>query len=147
MTYNQEIKALLLSCDLPVADLQQDNRVCFFGIRHEGSLLGVIGVEVCGDFGLLRSLAIASSHRNKGLGKRLVSFAEKWAMQVELKALYLLTTEADSFFGRLGYERWPRSAAPSRITETPQFSTLCPDAAIFMHKGLGISPRSNESVQ
>lgn len=140
MAYSQEVGALLAACDLPVADLRDDGRVHFFGFRHESVLVGVIGVEVCGDVGLLRSLAISAAHRNKGLGQKLVAFSEEWATRYNLKALYLLTTTADRFFERLGYERLSRSQAPSAITATPQFSGLCPGSSIFMGKELGANP-------
>lgn len=137
VAYSQEVGALLVACDLPIADLRDDGNVCFFGFRHESELLGVIGVEVCGDFGLLRSLAISAAHRGNGLGQKLVAFSEEWATRSNLKALYLLTTTADNFFERLGYEELSRSEAPRTIAETPQFAGLCPDSSTFMCKGLG----------
>lgn len=136
VAYSQEVGALLVTCDLPVADLRDDGNVCFFGFRHESELLGVIGVEVCGDFGLLRSLAISAAHRGNGLGQKLVADAEAWAARSSLKALYLLTTTAGHFFERLGYVELSRSEAPRAITETPQFAGLCPASSIFMGKGL-----------
>ncbi|MEJ2669275.1 MAG: arsenic resistance N-acetyltransferase ArsN2 [Gammaproteobacteria bacterium] len=137
IAYSQEVRALLVACDLPVADLRDDGDVCFFGFRQENELWGVIGVEVRGDYGLLRSLAISAAHRGKGLGQKLVIFSEEWATRSNLKALYLLTTTANDFFERLGYEELSRSEAPSAIIETQQFSGLCPDSSIFMGKGLG----------
>jgi len=140
VAYSEEVSALLIACDLPVADLREDGDVCFFVFRHESETLGVIGIEVRGDYGLLRSLAISAVHRGNGLGRKLVAFSEEWATRSNLKALYLLTTTADNFFERLGYEELSRSDAPSTITETQQFSGLCPDSSIFMGKGLGANP-------
>ncbi|MGR2737175.1 arsenic resistance N-acetyltransferase ArsN2 [Billgrantia sp. Q4P2] len=136
IAYSQEVIDLLVACDLPVSDLRDDGGVCFFGLRHQSDLVGVIGVEVCGDYGLLRSLAISATHRGNGLGQKLVAFSEEWATFSGLKALYLLTNTADNFFKRLGYEVLTRSEAPNVITETQQFSGLCPDSSIFMGKGL-----------
>ncbi|WP_419769570.1 MAG: arsenic resistance N-acetyltransferase ArsN2 [Candidatus Marinarcus sp.] len=137
IAYSQEVRDLLVACDLPVADLLDNGDVCFFGFRQESELLGVIGVEVRGDYGLLRSLAISAAHRGNGLGQKLVRFSEEWATRFNLKALYLLTTTANGFFEKLGYEKLPRSKAPSAIIETQQFLSLCPDSSIFMGKGLG----------
>lgn len=136
VAYNQEVSALLVACDLPVVDLRVDGGTRFFGFRHESELLGVIGIEVRGDVGLLRSLAISAAHRGNGLGQKLVTFSEEWATRTHLRALYLLTTTADSFFERLGYEKLSRSEAPRAITETPQFAGLCPASSILMVKGL-----------
>ena len=140
VAYSEEVSALLIACDLPVADLREDGDVCFFVFRHENETLGVTGIEVRGNYGLLRSLAISAVHRGNGLGRKLVAFSEEWATRSNLKALYLLTTTADNFFERLGYEELSRSDAPSTITETQQFSGLCPDSSIFMGKGLGANP-------
>ncbi len=137
IAYSQEVRALLVACDLPVADLRDDGNVYFFGFRHENKLLGVVGGEVQGDYGLLRSLAISSAHRGNGLGQKLVIFSEEWAAHSNLKALYLLTTTANDLFERLGYQELSRSEAPSAIIETAQFSGLCPDSSIFMGKKLG----------
>ena len=137
VAYSQEVGALLVACDLPVADLQDNGNVYLFGFRHNSELVGVVGVEVCGDFGLLRSLAISAAHRGNGLGQKLVAFSEEWANRSNLKALYLLTNTADSFFERLGYEELSRAEAPRSITETPQFVELCPDSSTLLGKGLG----------
>lgn len=143
VAYNQEVSSLLVACDLPVADLRDNGNVFFFGFRHENELSGVIGVELCGDFGLLRSLATSAAHRGNGLGQKLVVLAEEWATRSNLKALYLLTATAESFFERLGYEKLSRSEAPKTIAETPQFAGLCPGSSTFMGKAL----RANHALR
>jgi amino-acid N-acetyltransferase len=50
--------------------------------------------------------------------------------------LYLLTTTADAFFRRLGYEQTARELAPPAIKATREFSSLCPSSSIFMVKQL-----------
>lgn len=139
MIYSQDVSALLVACDLPVADLRINGDVRFFGVRHEGELLGVIGIEMRDDAGLLRSLAIADAHRGNGLGRKLVAYAEEWAVCSGLRSLYLLTNTADDFFKRLGYVALARSDAPKAITETPQFAGLCPASSTFMAKVLSAS--------
>ena len=140
ISYSEEVGALLVACDLPVADLSVDSEVRFFGLRHEGELLGVIGIELRGDVGLLRSLAISPAYRGHGLGQKLVKFAEDWAAaEAELKALYLLTNTASTFFVRLGYKELPRAEAPEAIAETPQFAGICPASSTFMGKGQNVN--------
>ncbi|MBT2774681.1 GNAT family N-acetyltransferase [Halomonas sp. ISL-60] len=139
VAYSQEVIDLLVACDLPVSDLRDNSDVYFFGFHHESELWGVIGVEVCGDYGLLRSLAISAAHRSNRLGQKLVAFSEEWAARSHLKALYLLTTTADGFFARLGYEVLDRSDAPRTITQTPQFAGLCPASSVCMGKALAVN--------
>ena len=112
------------------------------GIRDGGRLVGVVGVELYGSDGLLRSLAVAPAHRNSGLGATLVSNAETWAAEQGVEILYLLTTTAAQFFARRGYEAVPRSEAPDAIAATAQFSDICPASSTFMRKVLA----ANNSV-
>jgi amino-acid N-acetyltransferase len=136
LTFDEEVESLLAACGLPVSDLQNGVRGHFFGLHRDGELVGVVGIEIQDEFGLLRSLAVSASYRKSGLGPALVAHAEAWASYSGLKALYLLTTTAVGFFERLGYVEMPRTGAPSAITETAQFSGLCPSSATFMGKGL-----------
>ncbi|MCC5859573.1 MAG: GNAT family N-acetyltransferase [Ectothiorhodospiraceae bacterium] len=137
IAYDDQVRELLLSCGLPVDDLRDSSDVSLFGLRHEGILSGVVGIQTRDDVGLLRSLAISDTRRGEGLGRKLVAHAEAWAAARGLNALYLLTTTADAFFQRLGYVELPRSAAPLAITETREFAELCPASSVFMCKHLG----------
>jgi len=143
ISLNTEVEALLTEAQLPVADLASSRSLNLLGIRDGGRLLGVVGVEVYGSVGLLRSLAVKPSHRKSGLGVSLVSNAETWAAEQGVETLYLLTTTAAQFFARRGYEGVPRSEAPAAIAATAQFSDLCPASSTFMRKVLA----ANNSLQ
>ena len=143
ISLNTEVEALLTEAQLPVSDLSSSLSLSLLGVRESGRLVGVVGIEVYGDVGMLRSLAVASARRNAGLGVSLVSNAEAWAAEQGVKALYLLTTTAAQFFARLGYEAIPRSEAPAAIAATAQFSDLCPASSTFMRKVLA----ANHSLQ
>lgn len=143
ISLNTEVEALLTEAQLPVADLASSRSLKLLGIRDGGRLLGVVGVEVYGSVGLLRSLAVEPSHRKSGLGVSLVSNAETWAAEQGVETLYLLTTTAAQFFARRGYEAVPRPEAPAAIAATAQFSDLCPASSTFMRKVLA----ANHSLQ
>ena len=53
-----------------------------------------------------------------------------------ISSLFLLTTTAESFFRRLGYERVPREDAPPEVQNTSEFSDICPVSSAFMLKRL-----------
>lgn len=131
-----EIKQLLSACELPTSDLSPSSALLFFGCRSDARLAGVIGLEVLGPVALLRSLAVAPSHRNHGMGRSLVESAEAHAASLGVESLYLLTTTAEAFFSRLGYSPALRAEAPSSIKATTQFSELCPVSSVLMHKPL-----------
>lgn len=136
ISLSAEVEALLAEARLPVADLASSSSLDLLGMRANGRLLGVVGIEVYGDVGMLRSLAVAPACRNAGLGVGLVSAAETRAGERGVRTLYLLSTTAAGFFARLGYEAVPRSDAPAAIAATAQFSDLCPASSIFMRKVL-----------
>lgn len=130
----REVEALLAGAGLPTSDLPGSRSLNLLGFREGGHLVGVIGVEIYGQAGMLRSLAVDPTHRLTGLGTALVLEAETFAAGRGITALYLLTTTAAGFFTKLGYETIARSEAPVGIADTAQFTALCPASSAFMRK-------------
>lgn len=137
MHADADVTRLIAEAGLPVSDLAGGQGLELLGLREGGTLVGVIGLQVLGAVGLLRSLAVSPGRRGAGFGTTLVSDAEALAARVGIGTLYLLTTTAAPFFARLGYETIPRSGAPAAIAGTTQFAELCPVSSIFMRKVLG----------
>ncbi len=131
-----ETIALLHSANLPTADVTPELIENFAGITAEGKLIGVIGYEGFGRTGLLRSLVVAPAARGHGLAVMLVHRIEEIARKNGAEALYLLTTDADQYFSRHGFEALPRDEVPTAIQSTAQFSSLCPGSAVVMVKSL-----------
>ena len=127
------IKELLMSNDLPFEDVSLDKVSLLIGYLNS-KILGVIGVEIHGCFGLLRSLVIKEHFRERGLGKELVYKMIQYVKQKDVKELYLLTTSAMRFFENLGFKKIKRSDVPEIIQTTREFIDLCPDSAICMKK-------------
>ena len=126
------IKELLGECGLPYEDMVPSRVEHFIVAREDDLLCGVVGVEIMGKFSLLRSLTVRSNHRNQGVASQLTCRAEAHARSQGVEAVYLLTTTADGFFSKRGYERIDRSAAPAVVQQTTEFCSLCPSAAICM---------------
>lgn len=132
-----EILPVLAGCDLPVADISASSPPQFFGFRVAGALVAVIGLQRFQSVGLLRSLAVTSAYRGRGLARELVSHAESFAVSHGVESLYLLTTTAEAFFIKQGYRAAARQDAPASIRATSQFSGLCPSSSAFLSKRLG----------
>lgn len=130
------LKVLLQACGLPFDDLNAEHLAHFFVIKDQGQIVGSVGLEVRGPFGLLRSLALGQSLRGRGLGLQLVKHIEEYARSRQITALYLLTTTADRFFTHLGYQEVPRGSAPAALQETAEFQNICPASAVCMRKEL-----------
>jgi amino-acid N-acetyltransferase len=127
---------LLHSQGLPALDITDEHLEHFFFTGSDGSPTGLVGIELHGADGLLRSLIVAESTRTRGIGSALVQHVEGYAAAHQVSALYLLTTTAEDFFERRGYRRVDRSLSPPRIKSTREFAQLCPANSAFMTKRL-----------
>jgi amino-acid N-acetyltransferase len=125
------VQALLDANGLPSADVA-DHFAHFIVARDEDGLVGVAGMEVHGDAGLLRSVCVAEAARGTGLGGRLCDEMERRASARGIGALYLLTTTAQEFFGARDFDVIDRAEAPEAIRQTAEFRSLCPSSAICM---------------
>ena len=131
-----DVLALLRDCKLlesGVAEALGD----FLVARHAGRLLGCAGLEVYGELGLLRSVAVTPEGRELGLGRRLVDGVVAAAQGRGLRELYLLTTTAPTFFERLGFVSTLRTSVPPGIAGAWEFKTGCPQTALPMWLALG----------
>ena len=130
------VVALLEAEGLPASDLTETHRQHFFLTRTDGTPSALVGRAFYGRDALLRSLVVSAAARTQGLGSALVLHAEQYAAAREVRALYLLTTTAESFFEHRGYRRIDRAEAPSAIQSTREFASLCPASSAFMIKRL-----------
>lgn len=128
------VQGMLLAADLPIDDLGAERLDGFLIAQDENATVGLIGLEILGTVGLLRSLVVARNARNSGLGGKLVGALESAALAAGITELWLLTIDAERFFQRHDFEIIDRTAAPDEIRQTDEFSALCPDSAFLMRK-------------
>jgi amino-acid N-acetyltransferase len=129
-------KTLLASAGLPTEDLSEQHIDTFFYIGSADAPAGLVGLELLGDVALLRSLVVASEQRGGGSGSALVARAEQAARDAGVHSLYLLTTTAEGFFAKRGYQRADRASAPPAIRATREFAGICPASSAFMTRTL-----------
>ncbi|HLA97152.1 MAG TPA: arsenic resistance N-acetyltransferase ArsN2 [Anaerolineales bacterium] len=132
----QDILRLLETCGLPTADLSPALLEGFLVQRQAGGLQGVVGLQIFERVGMLRSLAVLAERRGRGWGEQLTRQAEELARKRGVGELYLLTTTAEGFFTRLGYQAIAREQAPLAIQNSAEFQSLCPASAVLMRKNL-----------
>jgi amino-acid N-acetyltransferase len=133
--FRDAVIALLVAEKLPVDDLPKklDNFVVALEDEH---LVGVAGVEIYCDYGLLRSVAVDKAHRGEGIADALLKQVESLAAAKQLKAIYLLTETAADYFSRKGYQRISRTEVPQEVQQSTEFSHVCPQSAVVMVKNL-----------
>ncbi|GAA0679755.1 arsenic resistance N-acetyltransferase ArsN2 [Natronoarchaeum mannanilyticum] len=129
------VERLLAENDLPTADVKSKPD-CFYVGRACEEPIGVGGLERYGAEGLVRSLVVEESHRDRGWGTELYDALEAEAKAAGVEALYLLTTTAAEFFADRGFEEIGRAEAPPSIRDTAEFDELCPSSATCMRKRL-----------
>ena len=127
--------ALMERADLPTDGLS-DHLDAALVARDGDRVVGSAAIEVYSDGGLLRSVAVDADHRGAGLGERLTAAAIEDAERRELPALYLLTTTAERFFPRFGFEPISRDQVPASVQDSIEFRGACPASAIVMLKRL-----------
>ncbi len=131
------VESLLERNGLPTGDLDPERDALFLYVCFRGDeRVGVGGVEIHGANGLLRSVVVEEDARGTGIGRALCEKLEGRAAAAGVERLYLLTTTAGEFFRDLGYEAADRADVPASISETSQFSELCPSTAVCLSKRL-----------
>ncbi len=127
----------LAKAGLPADDVDAPGRLFWRFETRNQLLTGYGGLEILGDVALLRSVVTLPPLRRRGIGRAIVLALEAEAALHRCSAVYLLTTDAQAFFGTLGYRKCARDDVPAAIRETTQFATLCPATADVLVKRIG----------
>jgi amino-acid N-acetyltransferase len=130
------VLALLAACGLPDDGLEDHWESAWVAVdpgAGAGSvILGSVALEIRGSAALLRSLAIREDQRSRGLGSALFEFAMARAKDASVDTLALLTTTAEPFFTRRGFEAVSRESAPEALRASAEFRGACPASARLM---------------
>lgn len=131
----ERVESLLVASGLPL-DGVADHFSSFFVVDDGGQIVGVVGVELYGQHALLRSVAVASEAKGTGVGTLLTRRAIDEAYARGARAIYLLTTTAEKFFPRFGFERVTRDEVPEAVRVSREFQGACPASATIMRREL-----------
>jgi N-acetylglutamate synthase-like GNAT family acetyltransferase len=115
------LRIVLLSEGLPAVDILKAPVRFFEACTDNGAAIGWGGLEIYGDQAVMRSVVINSVLRGTGAGKALVETLISEAKALNLKKLWLLTTNAENFFAKLGFCHAIRSEAPKEIQDCEEF--------------------------
>jgi amino-acid N-acetyltransferase len=104
--------------------------------RRNGQIIGSAALEVYPDGALLRSVAVAPEAQGRGLGHELTDAATRMAEALRVPAIYLLTTTAERYFPKFGFERIARTDVPATVQTSIEFTSACPSSAAVMRRPL-----------
>jgi N-acetylglutamate synthase-like GNAT family acetyltransferase len=125
------IEALLRANGLPLAGARRHLDTYVVAVENE-QVVATAGLEVYGDTGLLRSMAVTPVRHRQGVGSLVVDAVLADAASRGLRTLYLLTTSAVDYFERRGFTQRPRASAPTALADSEEFRGACPASATFM---------------
>ena len=131
----EEVLHLLAQNQLPLDGLR-DHLATTLVARENGHVVGSAALEVYPEGALLRSVAVAAARQGQGLGHQLTDAAIRLATDLEVPALFLLTTTAERYFPKFGFERIARTDVPATVQTSIEFTSACPSTAAVMRKPL-----------
>jgi len=124
------VLALLAEAKLPT-DGVAEHLHSFFVVDEGGRIVASAGLELRGDAALLRSLAVAAEARGTGLGAAVLRRALLEARD-RTEGIYALTTTAEAYLSRFGFEPVPRASLPLQLFESRELHDACPASAAVM---------------
>jgi amino-acid N-acetyltransferase len=130
-----EVVALLEAAELPVAGVTPALPE-YFVAEAGGRIVGAIGLETYGPDALLRSAVVDPAARGAGVGVALVERVLDRARERGLRSVYLLTTTAERYFPRFGFDRISREEVSDGVRTSLEFREACPASAVVMRRRL-----------
>ena len=129
------VRRLLATQHLPLDGI--DEHVETMVVAMKGSeVVGSAAVELYEDGALLRSVVVDPMVQGQGLGHRLSEAALSIAKDRGRLTAFLLTTTAEKFFPKLGFEQIVRDEVPASVQASIEFQSACPASAVVMRKRL-----------
>jgi amino-acid N-acetyltransferase len=91
--------------------------------RRNGEVVGIAALEAYPDGVLMRSVAVAPGLHGQGLGHRLIDGVLQLARDIGATHAYLLTTTAERYFPKFGFERIDRQQVPASVRTSVESTT------------------------
>jgi len=128
------IKGLLNQSHLVYKDITPKRLKNYLVLKEGKAVIGVIGLEVQSPYALLRSLAVNPKWRCQGYGARLLEAGENYSSYLGVSTLFLITSQAHSFFYHNGFRSEDLMTASAMLQVIKQFQVLCPPGSVCMVK-------------
>lgn len=131
-TDQSAIESRLKECLLPANDLEK-YLGHFVVAEKDTEILGCAGLEPYRPYALFRSLAVKEDCRGAGIAGLLVSALIEYARTLEIKRAFVLTTTAESYLLKKGFQPMKNETAPDEVKRSGQFQGVCPAGAVLLY--------------
>lgn len=125
------VELLLTAEKLPLQGVDE-HFADFMVAEIDGEVVAAAGMEMHGQYALLRSVVVAEAQRGKRVAEQLVRTHIARATHRGTHAIYLLTMTAEAYFARLGFEAIDRTLVPAEVKRSHEFVSACPASARAM---------------
>jgi len=125
------IRQLLITNDLPTSGIE-DHWKTFIVARDGEAIVGCGGSEAYKFAALIRSVAVAGSHRGRGIGRRIVRQLVDRLASRGIREFYLLTTTAQPYFAKRGFKPIDRDEIHPQLLASTELQGACPETAVCM---------------
>lgn len=99
-----------------------DNFLVVEDVRQsEPYVVGMVGLEIYGDLGILRSLVLRSESWNSKVGVELLSLIIGYGWKKGLREIYLMTQISQDFFEYWGFVEVTWDDLPEHLRQSSQF--------------------------
>jgi amino-acid N-acetyltransferase len=111
-----------------------DNFLVVEDLRSEPlpSIVGMVGLEIYGDKGILRSLVLRSEGWNSKVGVELIALIISYGWRKGLKEIYLMASSSRSFFEYWGFVELAWDDVPDQLKVSSQFTEYNPSYVTVM---------------
>lgn len=130
-----DVHELLTRHRLPL-DGVDDHVQTMLVARENSQIVGSAALEIYAEGALLRSVVVEARQQGRHVGHQLTEAALQLAREHGAHAVFLLTTTAETFFPRFGFEQISRDDVPPSVQASVEFTSACPASAVVMRKRL-----------
>lgn len=130
-----QVRALLSRHGLPLDGVDEHVQTMVVA-RNDSRVVGAAALEFYAEGALLRSVAVDPAVQGQRLGHRLTDAALHMAREHGVDTVFLLTTTAERFFPKFGFEPITRGDVPASVQASIEFRSACPASAVVMRKRL-----------
>jgi N-acetylglutamate synthase-like GNAT family acetyltransferase len=108
-----------------------DSNSIYFLAKANGKLIGTIGAEITGTSALIRSTAVLSAWRSKGIAADLVDTLFARLKSDNITDLYLFSRDSGKYWQKFGFVQCKVEEVVDRLPNVPQVVGYVNDGSIW----------------